>query len=424
MESGARRLDAESFSLSCFLVAFIVSVMVLYHMLHCNHGGVKRTTARVVSLTTSIFAAVLCYGGIKSLLLVIIRPGFLGKICLTLALFVALYILTSAALFKIKDGSVIEMRAVGAIFAHTTGFAAMYGFSDLGELEIVEEWGATGNVLVVVIAVVVIPLMALAMDIIEDKIAMADGLETLEEKQWREITEDADDDVFSLAISFLVVGLFRYHIRGKILAYEPGNIGQPTQTECNYLLGYGMFFAFLVVVGAMLIDRFRDEVRNFYDGRPANVLQHLNTMVAAWCSLFWAEWQLHIIGWESTTIGSCLVIAMFFAFVSCCSVYGLDFLQHMAKARGASINKAVKSLELALGVLVGFSFERAFHVAFEEIALHAERHGYEWATQVVFIVMSGGIFAVVYSAWVLYILPQSLAEKLDLLQSLASASED
>merc|ERR1719174_3273266 len=87
---------------------------------------------------------------------------------------------------------------------------------------------------------------------------------------------------------------------------------------------------------------------------------------------------------------------------------------HQAIRGSKGLQRALKSLELSLGILIGFSWERAFDVGFEQIELHMEMTmGHKtWAHQamasLLVSTMSIGLFAIVGPAWRYHILPKAL----------------
>jgi hypothetical protein len=408
-------LEIESFSIALFLMGGVGSLMVVFYLVNSPYVGVKVTTWRVLNMTASIFVAVLLYGTLKMVILSTFEPGFEATIAITLTLFVIFFVGTHAILFHLKTGDKMQLQAAGTIMAHISGFAAMYGFADCQEVEMFEKLDAQGLIMLIVGAAVVICGLAFIMDKVMMKIAMADGVQDESEEEWIDTCEETDDDVFCLAISFLTVLFVRYLIRGKVYPYEPGKIGTISQGETNTLLSCAFCFLALACGGAGIIIKYQNLLStNKFDRRITTNLQHLNSMIMAWSFLFWAEWQLYVWGWESTVIGGCLVVAVFLTVASFGCVFLLNCVQsHFSGSKMAM--RAMGSLELALGVLVGFSWERAFDVGFEEIE-HTLAHRVHIGipAHVSVVLMSIFLLIIVAPAWRYYILPKSAQmEKLE-----------
>lgn len=355
-------------------------------------------------MTVSIFVAVLLYGSLKMFILHVVDPSPTVMVGITLCLFLIFYLGTSAALWFLKGKDVERQEASGTVLAHITGFAAMYGFADAREIAFVEELGVTGLILLIVVASALIGLLSVVTDYIMQKVAAGSGIIDEEEERWMEICDETDDDVFCLAVSFLFAMLFRQLIRGRAV-YEPGEVEGVDQHEANLLLGLALSFMLLVGIGAVvIINKSAVLERHKTRKRMVGNFQHLNSMIMAWSFLFWAEWQLHVFGWERTVIGACIVIAFFLSFTCFTMVFVLSSVAERFKSNKLA-EKALGSLELALGVLVGFSWERAFDVGFEEVehALVHDPRGSVIPAWVTVALLSILLLVVVAPAWRYYI---------------------
>lgn len=357
-------------------------------------------------MTVSIFAAILLYGTLKSFIIRTFEPSPVTLTVIILAVFLCFFVGTHALLFKLKGGDEESMQAAATLLAHICGFAAMYGFADSHEIEFLEEFGASGLVLIIIASGVIIAGLSYTMYLVMNRVAGAEVDES--EQKWMETCEETDDDVFCLAVSFLIVLLCRHLIRGKAQPYEPGEVGRVIQSDANYLLACSAGFGLLVCLGAGIMMKYQDEMHHGSSARRlSTIVQHLNSMIMAWAFLFWAEWQLYVWGWESSVIGGCIVIAVFMTMFGMLCVFLLNFVQvHFRESK--VMRRAMNSLELALGVLIGFSWERAFDVAFEEV--HHEYHEQAYGEFVVSI-LAILLFAIVAPAWRLHILPK--ADKLE-----------
>lgn len=394
----------ESLGLACFLMGTVGAIMFLFYLVNSRSIGIRLSTWRVLNMTVSIFVAVLLYGSLKMFILHMFEPSFELMVCITLALFFVFYLGTSVALFFLKGGDPEQLEASGTVLAHITGFAAMYGFADAREVEFFEQFGAPGLILLIVVAALVIGVLSFITDFVMQKVA-GNRVDEAEER-WMETCDETDDDVFCLAISFLFVILFRYLIRGKAEPYEPGEIGNVTQGDANALLLFAVGFALLVGIGAVVIIKQHQRLsRSKTRKRVVSNFQHLNSMIMSWSFLFWAEWQLYVWGWESTVIGGCIVVAFFLTGLSFSAVFLLNCASEQLKSIPMA-KRAMGSLELALGVLVGFSWERAFDVGFEEVE-HALKHSPGVVPAPVTVaLMSIVLLVIVTPAWRYYILPK------------------
>lgn len=100
-----------------------------------------------------------------------------------------------------------------------------------------------------------------------------------------------------------------------------------------------------------------------------------------------------------------MVIAFFLTGGSFAFVFVLNIISERLKSNKMG-SRALESVELALGVLVGFSWERAFDVGFEVVE-HTVKHGSSSIPAPVSVaLMSILLLIIVAPAWRYYILPK------------------
>merc|ERR1719454_953520 len=287
----------------------------------------------------------------------------------------------------------------------------MYGFADLYDVPFFAEMGMWGYIVLILISVVIVGGMIWVTDKMMLKMAMADGEMDESEEKWVEICDETDDDIFCLAMSFLLVQMLRGWVRGENLSYMPGKVGDVTQSQANWLLG--LFFLLAVLTGVCagyLLKKFKKSSKAQL--RSICNFNHVMSMSTAWLLLFWAEWQLYVWGWEYTVIGGCLLNSICLTMFSFAMCFVFNAAEDAVKSKAAK--RAVDSVELSLGILVGFSWERAFDIAFEAME-HTVEHDpkYLWIDGIVAVtIVSGILLAIVAPAWRLYILPK--AEECDI----------
>jgi len=396
-------LEAEGLSLAYFLMGGVGALMLVFHLVNSPLLNVKAATWRVLNMTASIFVAVLLYGTLKGAIVHFFEPSVEALVCITLVLFVVFFVGTHVILFALKGGDETRLQAGGTIMAHVCGFSAMYGFADGAEVQLINDLGVHGGFGLVVVAAVVITLLSFIMGVVMDMVANDDGVVTEDEEAWIDTCQETIDDVFCLAISFLLVLMFRFLIRGHPQGYEPGKVGNVSQSDANILFTIALGFGLLLPLGAVWMST--AQIPRGLATRVATNIQHLNSMIMSWCFLFWAEWQLYVVGWEHTVVGGCLVVAVFLTLSSFLAVILLSYVP--VDQSNKLLRRAKNSVELALGVLVGFSWERAFDVGFEVIGENFESSGSNKGPAVV-LLMSAVLFVIVAPAWRYYILPKSL----------------
>jgi hypothetical protein len=386
----------------------VASLMVVFYLVNHSNKRIKDATWNVLNMTASIFVAVLLFGTVKAMLLKIFEPSVPQRIALTLVMFVCCFLGLHALLFKLKESSKLNLQTGATLLSHITGFAGMYGFCDSAELKFIEEKDVHGIVLLIFVSAAIIITLIVVMSKVMRKVALADGTMDEKEEEWIDTCEETDDDVFCLSVSFLLTLLLRFLIRGELLPYEPGHVGAITQSEATQMLVCGLFFGVLVGGGAAVVAKHGASITSPNAKRAVTGVQHLNSMTMAWCLLFWAEWQLYVWGWERAVIAGCLVVAVsmtIFSFgVVILSNYAMDSIRNSGKLA----KRARKSIELALGILVGFSWERAFDVGFEELEHTIAHHTTEHNAEILLLGLSALLVAIVAPAWQWHILPKTM----------------
>jgi len=387
--------------LSLFLVGGTGALMLIFNLASSCVMEIKVATWRLMNTMTSIFIAVVLYALGKGVIEHAFEPSPSNMVRITLVSFALLFVGLHAVLYNLKGGG-NQLKAVAQISAHVCGFCAMFGVADL---MLVHEFNFRQTLLVIIVSGVTITGGSWIMHMAMNKVSNADGFMDSEEKEWMETCEETTDDVFCLSTSFLITLMLQYIIRGKHETYIPGEIENVTQTYANKLLAVALLFGVLVGVGAVAMKSVGTSSSTAAT-RAATNFQHLTSMIMAWCFLFWAEWQMFLFGWGCTTIAASLANAIFMTLLSFACVCFLA-LFHTYFRRTKMLHRSLKSLELALGVLAGFSWERAFDLALEHITIagHSNGHGGRFAVTL----MAVALLAISFAAWRLYILPKALS---------------
>jgi len=229
-----------------------------------------------------------------------------------------------------------------------------------------------------------------------------DGFISASEREWMEEVEEVEDDVLCLCLGFCFMQVVRRMLTGEPQPFEA--IDQPlpvTQTTANWLLGVSILTALLTVVSAML--RHRMKISKRYSGSSINVIRFMgvvrNTFSTsmAWCSIYWVEWQIYVLELDSLRIECLLIQALVSTILSFVLILVLDFI---ADRSGHSLG--LRRVIFSLGLLVGFSWERAFDVGFEQ---HISHHAGPTSSFRHILPLVLALF--VLPAWKQYILPHT-----------------
>merc|ERR1712130_345913 len=116
-------------------------------------------------------------------------------------------------------------------------------------------------------------------DKVRDQISKADdGEEDEFEEIWDEFTDETEDDVIGLCISFLVTQALRKLFGGCLPDAERKDEGLHTNTESLYLAGTGLVAGYVIILTKQMdkatYGRFIPQIKNIF------------AMIFAWCTYF------------------------------------------------------------------------------------------------------------------------------------------
>mmetsp|Transcript_11864 Transcript_11864/g.21680 ORF Transcript_11864/g.21680 Transcript_11864/m.21680 type:complete len:516 (+) Transcript_11864:42-1589(+) len=396
----------EATALSLMLMGSVAFIMNIFYLVNWNDPDIRLGSWKVLSMTVSIFSSVLLYASAKTVVLHFL-PAYLA-IPVQLGLYFSLYCILQVALYAIKGRSERLVIATGTIFAHIVAFSAMYVGAEIQLLQ--SPWGVKGSnaILVALGTAGLLYGLSLVSDRIRTHFAEMDGTVDEAEELWMEQVEDAENDIIALAVGFLTMQAVRFYLCGESVPFHAHD--QPpekvTQTQINELFVAAVFFGVLTCVIAMLQEVLPAAQ---HAGEQTRRLFHLATnvssMAMAWCLLFWGDWQLFELGLDvRNRVSGCILLGLVLTMLSLLAIFVLDFLAD----NGRMGKKALRSLILALGVLVGFSWEKAFDVAMEDIA-HSN-FGLGIPPSVKVLGQTAILCVVVIPAWYKYILPHAIED--------------
>lgn len=220
----------------------------------------------------------------------------------------------------------LNTHAWSILLGHATGFAAKNACSMLQQTVPRNFWCCG---LVPIISFFGICLIYRATNFFRYIKTMADGEEDEFEMLWGEYTTETEDEVISLAISFLVVQMLRYGISGELpLASGEDAEGQVWHSNwsCALLVLIGLMPGAVDVVRVMC-QRIAQKWRRYrriasglsaespthYEQRSHHWCEGISTMSFAWCLHFAIDWfvasHLHLLDGTVKAVISALAAA-------------------------------------------------------------------------------------------------------------------
>jgi len=316
----------------------------------------------------------------------------------------------------------LNTHAAAVLMGHVTGFAAVNAWGILQQAVPRSFWPCA----------MVPPLSFFGISWVYEitkyfryKKTMADGEEDEYEELWGERVAETEDEVISLAVSFLSVQMLRFCISG----YLPEASGEDAEGQewhsnysCLLLLLTGVV-AGIADVARLLYDRSIMQPPGFdrmesgesqqssnTDKRAGSWFQKISAMTFAFCLLFAAEWwissNLPMDGSIKAVVSALLVTVAAFVLI-----FGIDKVADM-HADDSELDEALRLIISALGMLVGFSWERCFDAAVgglsqgHDAGKHgAHAHHRQLPAAVCNLILAVILAILVLPAWKWYILP-------------------
>lgn len=302
-----------------------------------------------------------------------------------------------------SDSVELNMRCWAVLLGHTTGFASIGLFAQIQHVgfqpgSYLEGWRMSQAWSMVLLACGALYLLSQMTNFIRDRVSKADdGFEDPYEDMWDDFTQETEDDVMGLTLSFLVVQC----VRGMIVAGSsalPNVEGEmdltelhPTWLQADLLMIVGFVFSFLSV----LLKPKRGRVT-----RSATIA---SDFIFSWCLLFGVETRLAASNLFKEEESGMVLLAIIISVLSFVGIWLLDQIAD-TKMLGDTVSKHIRSKIVALGILIGFSWEKCFDIAVSNVATVVEDElKYPAAVTKMFLALL--LAGIVVPAWRWFILP-------------------
>jgi len=461
-EGGAEEEPPKMVDLAVAVMLFgsIVFNMSLFYLVHNPDKDIQRYSWQVISKTLSIFTAVLMYQGISGVidswfvhLTASYVPLTIGMFSMLLWFCVLHYTIRKLAREKVslsdkhdkaaEEESAVALSCWSMLFAHMTGFASIsVGGKLVGHFS--EAFAVGGMVAVCVNAICLCALFVLSDYIRNIKVHEKGSTEEKVLMVWEEAAEEAENDVAGLCISFTLTQAVVALITGEELTVHERRLhGQEHQSHGGYHSGVeldhhpdgiaplgtillvlllSLVFAGLTVftvyasshVGA---HRFESEPGQASLAHNAIrwwfILQSVCAMTFAWLLQYAGKWEIArsiaMSGFkvEAESITERVIVALAISLLSFLVIFFLDFVSDLEETQEVA-DRCIRSIIVALGILIGFSWEYSFDGGVEVLVRLAIGWGYEYSIWLK-LLLAILVAIVVVPAWRLYIQKKALS---------------
>jgi len=267
-----------------------------------------------------------------------------------------------------------DMECWAVLFGHITGFAAIHAWGELQQL--VGKHDEIMSLLIVIPAYLCMSGLFLGMDMIREHINTADdGIVDPREEAWDDVTEETENDVMALMMSFLCTQCIRQWISGALPNAEgiekADQMRSHTVLQAVTLIGTG--------VGLMSWIGYRTvkygDIKVEGEGLAVNFFNRLSehnrlivAMILAWTLYFGTTWAMAanfygrvsdmMLEVSTTLVNSAMAFGL---------IYGFDKIQD-SDSTDARVDIVLGKVITALSVLIGFAWEHCFDKATEVLA--------------------------------------------------------
>lgn len=363
--AGHEEVEAGDIGISVMLLGSISFMMSLFYLTNQRDDDLRKYSWQVISSTISIFSAVLLFqavnGVVHELFLhhasheVVVTVGFVHMLFWFLALQVVLAVCCSIGRSPKPEIHTVELglKCWAVLIGHITGFAAIHSFCELQQFM---PRTFLGTVSVAPIAWCAIWILGLVTDFVRESIAMLDdGSKDEIEEKWDEETEETEDDIIGLAVSFALVQSLRFSVSGILPNAEGEEPEGSLHSDQQALQLLAISVVFMVMSGVTASQM------KASPGRIGSQLRSVASMSFAWCMFYGVNWFLSMHS-DASAMQQSVVLALLQTFLALCMIFCLD---KMADKESTSyqIQVAIRHIICSLGILIGFSWEKAFDIA-------------------------------------------------------------
>jgi len=393
----------------------------VYYFLNHSDSDMRRYSYEVVVSTISIFCAVLLFQSINNFVEELFLDGQppMTQVMVDFGHMLIWYTSTQLALAYIsgaigtkpKDIAEMEcnMKCFAVLLAHITGFASINAFASVQQLEFFSQSPLHAFAVVPLAAAFQLALQRIT-DNIRTKLALADGDMDEFEQGWDEETEEAENDVMGLVISFTMVQSNRFAVNSNLPnsegAEEPEFLRNHTNQQIWLIFGFGLLF--LALLGVLVSQEKseseleEEKEEEFKEDEVKERLLETASVVAimcfAWCFFFGARMFFGGFPMLYENMQLNLMIAIVISAICFPCIRLLDVAAD-ADWSGEKVDQFIFKIIAAFGILVGFAWEQCFDTA---VASLASRTSNPMVMKLVLAIFC--VFLVV-PAWRYYMLP-------------------
>eukprot|EP00929_Paragymnodinium_shiwhaense_P078190 TRINITY_DN4048_c0_g1_i2.p1 TRINITY_DN4048_c0_g1~~TRINITY_DN4048_c0_g1_i2.p1 ORF type:complete len:871 (+),score=163.08 TRINITY_DN4048_c0_g1_i2:99-2711(+) len=272
-----------------------------------------------------------------------------------------------------------DVACFSQLLAHCTCFAAIEAFGSFQMLLLKRGSSVCAAALAIPFAALCLSILFSASHWLRRSAIFADGKRSRAEDIWERAAIHAENDVLAFCLSYLTVTLLGMWLHDGKVVDEPFSFGGDYTTWT--MVAVGLLYCLLSVIMGFALA----------------LVQHTMDMKPALVRMLWA-------GLEMDSTEGKIMIAICLTVFSMIYIYVLDKIADEYEA-GSAIERAAIRCIVAATICIGFSWERTFDRAVEDLSEHI--HGVTFQPQVIQLLISIAVVLVVVPAYRLHVLPSA-----------------
>lgn len=366
----AHQATATQLAVSGTLFAMAGVMTPFFYLLNSSDPDRKAYSWQILGAMISIFLAVLIFQGVHSWLHVLTHAWWLG-----LAESVGWFLVFQIGMYVCGTGEDVELKvhrlkSFGALAGHVAAFACMHAVAD-SQIWAYSQGRETLMLGVLVAAYLVWVVVLTLADKVRRSIAgedVSEGEAAIDHEM-----DHIETDVAGMCLSFCTIQLLRYYIGGSL----PDNKGNedpavPFNHPLDQQVGLLCVFGAALLFG-LLWDMIIGKHDEGLSGKALAVMRMWVMLCASWAALFAVQWAVQT-WFQGHSAGSVVrvVVCVLCSYITFMFIPLLDMIGDLLHKHGLGASGIV-NMVMVLGIMVGFSWERTFDKAIEDVVFQLGR---------------------------------------------------
>lgn len=411
-ENNEEMEDSVSVAGGALLLAITSMLVAIFYLVHSKHEIIRGHAWEMISATVSIFIAVMWFQVIGALFTEIfgdveedidhVSRAAAGLIHLVMWKYYAMGLCFCVLIRTKEKNAELDLNVTGTaiIGAHLCAFSARECFTTInrGTLFVNSIGGSVASLALACF----ITLCIIAMSRITSRCFLHVHLSSSGKIKLTRAVHILNEDMAAIALS----DSFAYVIRFLILEKAPASDLRYYAATLSQSLA--LLFCAIFMMGCAVIITLRcfRKISHLNSPEALHVCSHFLVLTGAWCLLYWGNWELchKRLSGVYTYFTSLMLLAYGFSVISMLmlGIFNCLASEHLTGVR------AIRPVIEASSLLVGFTWEKTFDHAVEELVDTA--HNKTW--RVVSKVLLGVVMTVMTApVWRWHILPEAVREE-------------